>query len=498
MSTKCNVIIIESQKGFSSKVREYLQIKGASSHNVSGFSELNSTLNGLVDPILLIELPDNPQNANKFIKDLVAVRNVTRYPLIAIGKNVTSYEEELSIPFNLVVCLNKPVNNADIFEAINHCAENFVFPNASELLTSYNAQPQADSSQNRIAPPPSKNKPETIYEELNEQLPASELYSSFSSIPDMFFEQLNKLNLLGRNFQGQRYSLFESDKISDLQDYLKIEPAVLNTFNEFTSDIPKNLSEKMHRVAFLNNQIISHIIEDLKLVSISRSAALLINWSLAAEQRIYTKKDYLSIKSKAFRKELCSKIKDSAMKCALELKMSEVAEIISRTGKYIGLEDKITDEPLAIVASALAASDMVDRACWQNDHFSPRAAYKVMLMAKSGKLSDIHPIVLCCIIKILSEALSTKIMFLNVPRELRKNPALIEAARQNRDQPVAAGERKVQINELTPGMRLSKPLIAFDGREILEQDMVLDQDLIWRIWQLSMVRALNAPLVVES
>ena len=141
---------------------------------------------------------------------------------------------------------------------------------------------------------------------------------------------------------------------------------------------------------------------------------------------------------------------------------------------------------------------MVDRACWQTNYFSPRAAYKLMSMAKSGELSEMHPAALCCIIKVLAEAITSNTQVLLIPKELRSDPELLQAAKEARETVIRSDEERVEISALTPGMKLSRPLVTFDGRELLEGDLTLDQDLIWRIWQLSLVRPLNAPHVITK
>ena len=88
-------------------------------------------------------------------------------------------------------------------------------------------------------------------------------------------------------------------------------------------------------------------------------------------------------------------------------------------------------------------------------------------------------------------------MFL-VDKNLREDPTLLAKAREIREARVNDNEKKVPLAGLLPGMTLSRPLLSFDGREILPSNLSLDQDLIWRIWQLAALRPLNAPLVIYS
>lgn len=497
MQNKCNVVIIESQRGFSEKIRDYLQTKGVSSHALGNMNEVSKSLLSLVMPIILVELPENSDAMARLLEDYTKIHNVKNYPLIVIGRNACSFEDQLNSDFELALCFNKPTNNADILEALNYIADNFSFPTQENMPSPSKAMDSSGAAHQPIVPPPPSAK-KTQVEELDETLPASELYASFSSIPNLFFDELNKYNLLTKDFNGKKYVTFNNENSAENKDYWTTDDVSSKAFQEIADKLPKFLLTRIHRVAYLSNQIIGQITQDPALIEEAKQAAALFNWSLMNEQKVFFKKDYMTLKSKAFRKDLCSKVKDSAMKCAIDLSKAKVADIIAKIGKYIGREEQVTEDPTSIVASTIAAVDMVDRAVWQNNHFNPRAAYKIMVMAKSGQLSEFHPVVLCCIIKLLSEALASNIKMFLIPRKQKLDPVLVEAAKQTREQTLNAGERKVEINELTPGMRLSRPLIAFDGREILDKDMVLDQDLIWRIWQLSMVRALNAPLVVEG
>jgi hypothetical protein len=112
---------------------------------------------------------------------------------------------------------------------------------------------------------------------------------------------------------------------------------------------------------------------------------------------------------------------------------------------------------------------------------------------KSGSCNDIHPLMLAVVMKYVSEALAASPPSFLLTKSVRENPALQAEA----GEPIREGETKVPLDSLAPGMRLSRPLKAFDGRQILSEDLVLDEDLIFRIWQLAAVRPLNSAIVVS-
>ena len=105
---------------------------------------------------------------------------------------------------------------------------------------------------------------------------------------------------------------------------------------------------------------------------------------------------------------------------------------------------------------------------------------------------------MCCTVKFISEAVANKPCAFLIPKHLRDDPGLMAAAREAREGKINPHEQRIPLSSLQPGMKLARPLVAFDGREILTGDLVLDQDLIWRIWQLAAMRPLNTPLVVRG
>ena len=131
--------------------------------------------------------------------------------------------------------------------------------------------------------------------------------------------------------------------------------------------------------------------------------------------------------------------------------------------------------------------------CIRDRAWSPRAAHQLLRKFKATEIPEIHPMVLACLTKFLSEAVSQNRPAYLVSKKHREDPAL----KAERQQPIASNEHRVTVDQLTPGMKLSRALKSHDGKEVLASDMELDQDLIWRLWQLSAVRPLNSA-VVES
>ena len=101
-------------------------------------------------------------------------------------------------------------------------------------------------------------------------------------------------------------------------------------------------------------------------------------------------------------------------------------------------------------------------------------------------------------VKIIAESLSSRTPIVSLRKDLRFNKEFLAFIRAEQKKPVAPGEQRVQLASLTPGMRLSQPLRSLDGKEILSPDLTLDEDLIWRLWQLAAIRPLYHPVVHKS
>jgi hypothetical protein len=72
-------------------------------------------------------------------------------------------------------------------------------------------------------------------------------------------------------------------------------------------------------------------------------------------------------------------------------------------------------------------------------------------------------------------------------RKLRQEPV--------KKVPLLKDEVEVSIQNLTPGMLLTRPLKTLDGASVLETEQRLDADLIWRLWQLTALRPVESAVV---
>jgi hypothetical protein len=314
----------------------------------------------------------------------------------------------------------------------------------------------------------------------------------------LIFSQSALLKLGNRSFRANEYVQALRSQNFKLKDYLPQEEKVSIAITDFTSSVDKWSCSHIHRTAFMSYKIIEALNLGAEITNAAKTSAFLYSWNFAGESPSLLKRDYNMTSGEEMRAQLCGRIKDSADRIFKELTMSTASEIAGLVGCQIGYEQTVNDTPISIAASAIVASDMVDRLCWSMDYWNPRAVNRILRQIKNGELKEIHPSVVSCLVAFLTQSRSSREIFLLVPKHIRNNKELQEFAQSIKNQKIDRDERKVPISALAPGMRLSRPVFAFDGEQVLCEDLILDEDLIWRLWQLSTVRPLNTPLVIRE
>ncbi|MBN8551157.1 MAG: hypothetical protein J0M12_17720, partial [Deltaproteobacteria bacterium] len=405
-----------------------------------------------------------------------------------VGTDVDSYENVLNQHFELATTLNAPCANTDILEALTYVVRSYPVRHAtiSEALR----QPEIEEDTPAVAPQaPEVPEPAIVKHRA---------YQDESAIPQVLFESLAALNLSAETFAAGLYPRGIDESYVRSNNLFPQEKNLQEKSRTICTDVGKWARLHLYRTAFLTQQILKGLGISSDLQEKAKAATFLFSLSFAGENADLLRREYYEARHSSFRRDMCSKIKDSAMAVALELQAPEVGNLIATVGRLVGREEAVNDSPASVVASAIMAADITDRVCFQSGHWNPRRAYTLLKKMRAAKLLDMHPDVLCCVVKILTEAMCAHPHALLLNKHLRNDPKLKSAALACRDHKAALGEKKVALVNLMPGMRLSRPVVAYDGREILSSDIKLDQDLIWRLWQLSTVRPLNGPLTVFS
>lgn len=452
---------------------EFLQLKGFASRFVSDARELEEALKEFQHPILIVDCGPTRSSTQEQIDFMSKLDDVRLFPIVFTGPDAEAFQSSVDREFKFGFTLQTPCVNADVLDVVRYGIDAYV---------SHRQRKEKTPSE------PVTLKALAQSEEL-QKLPA----------PERFFKSMQVSGLEGLDFKAELYISGQIDYQYLVQNkYLPKDTNVNAALLVLLNDSGKWSRLHFCRLCFLTNQLLGTIELNDRFIDAAKAASFLYAAALYEHHPELLRINYMSRENASKRKEISSRIKDSAIDVAAQFKFPELNAIIAAMARLIAEEEEPIESEVSLIASMLVSADLLDRLAFQTGRWTPRNANALLRRAKEGRLGFVHALFQVCLIKFISEAVSASPPQLIIPFKLRKRTDLIEEAKRSRDAPVKEDQKKVEIADLLPGMKLSQPLVAFDGREILTTDLTLDQDLIWRLWQLSSVRALNAPLVVSK
>lgn len=469
MSQQNQVIIVQRGNSIPAGLREALQSKGYTTRVCLSNQEAEAFLVNDQENIVVVYCApetDGPQT----VGSLVEHKKLHPNPIIFIGKDADQFESFLNRHFILATTITLPCSSSDVVSAIEYVAR-FV---------------------QKLRKTPKKAEDSTGAE--NEAV--HQLYRQFKTIPDIVFDQLVKQGLLARELGGAVYATtFRPDKLPN-KTFLPTTEEAKKAIQEIGDLITDVKIARLYRTALLCDFIFKVIGLGGANLENARIAAFLYSSTFIVDSRDLYLNEYLTGDKESFRKEICSKVKDSALSLATDYNSPVIGRIVSSVGKFIGGEEIPTDAIEHLIASTICGADMIDRLVYQRGVFQPVAAYCVLSVLKKEPVSYLHPFVLGCLIKVLAEAVCSKASNIAIDKNMRAMNTMMQSADAISEMVLGAQENKVELSSLTPGMKLSRPINTFDGKELLNDQMRLDQDLIWRLWQLAAIRPLSGPVVV--
>lgn len=483
-TTSFEVLILQAGGSTSPTVLQALRDKKFAPRLTADLQAASGLLKKMTEPILVIEAGENPEKTKELLARLEPLSKTLAVPVVLAGTDVEQFERGLDKLFPAATTLNTPYVAVEMLAAINYLSRTI--------------------KQRRGKVTPAKDDAEVL-QPISSRSISQE---PGTTIPEAVFAQLQKLGLVGKSIGGEPLSgsSIDLDLLRENQ-MLPTRPAVKESADQILSEAGEWGREHLLRVAFVTQRIVGALKPDPVLAEALRSATFLYALSFGkGRPELFRQvlpvggmkdKDGARISQGGFRGEVASKINESAAAVLKNLSLDRESQIIAMMARLVAGEVKPADDDLSVVASALMAADTSDRLFFANGSWSPRRAYGLLGRLKRGDELDFHPIVACCMVKILAEAIASRTPMFLLPKELRTNKELQAELMNQARRPVAIHEKKVALAALSPGMKLSQSLIGVDGSEVLARDIQLDQDLIWRIWQLSAVRPLRSAIVFK-
>ena len=462
-SQKANIVIVERFGKFDELFQERLKAKGYGSQNASSPFEAAKIASGLHAPLIIFEFGSDADNTKLGIEEILRVDHIKKYPILILGKDVNEYTSELKSHIHSFSHLDSPSKTAIVLERIDKIIAR---------LDSHPTSVDLESGSN-----------EGAYQ-------STQVIESGIHIHDVIFQELYKLKLSDKKIGGDFFVKIKHDGIEG-KSILPVSSRVKNLILPLLEGVSPNNQRRFQRINFVCEQFAKalHRDEERVLCLSSLYARSFVNGS-----EEFLTREYFGLKRSGFRKELCSKIKDSALEIGFELQDKEITEQVSRIGKIIGEEEVIKGDEDTNIAIVLAA-DFLERHTVRRGHFSPRVAYDVIRKVKLGGLSWLPVPIACLVVKFLSEAIAVSTVKLLVTKKMKHDPDIQAKISKIIAEPLKEGEQHISLSDLSPGMHLTRPIHGFDGKEVLAGDLTLDEDLVFRIWQLATLRPLIEPTV---
>ena len=475
MMSKFEILIVYQSDPIDSKILEAIHRKGYKVSVYKNPEEIEDSLANIESPIILAYSSNDKAQAN-FFKHLSAFQFLKRFPVIAIAYNIAGLETELNTSFPLALTVKAPAENAKVIESIRFIERNYKTKAAESSPEEKIQQQSEESEESSIL--------------LSTSFEKADIEDQISLAKDLF-EKIKGLNFNKTNFGSDSIPriLSSTAKTKALECVLPNNEQLAFFCSNFLRSLKSQTRSTIARVNNLSNLFLSPLELGEELMDLAKAAAILYSYSFAHQNRDLLQQDYAFKGGLLMRKQICSQIKDSALSLGSELANRDLNSIVASVARIIGHEEQSDNSQLAIIASAISMSDLINRKCFQMIYWNFRNAQRIVKAIRQGRFKLMHPSINCITLKFLSEALASQAnLKLLGSQRLRENSDLEGSIR-------ISEETLVDIPELQPGMTLSRSLVTESGKPILEPDVTLDHDLIIRIWQLSGICPLEKVVV---
>lgn len=492
MHRKNDILILQRSKELPPKLRERLRLANYAAKTIFDIRMLRSTLAQAYQPIILIDCSGTAAGAQRSIKDLIELPEICDYPLIFIAENVENFAESIDRYFLLARRLLAPTEATQVISTINEIHNTYhsylerlalVAPDTCRRLQQQiqgSTQPLIEPKHGATRPPASRSELET----------GDELIANIFEILETLYKENITLN-------GQQYSHQIDEAFLAQQQLLPRHPVLREASKTVCKKLNKIDQKHLYRTAFIMGNSTRVLRIGANLQDYSAAASFLFASAFTKQTQHLLRLDYLRSKSESLRHEIGEKIIASAEQLDASFN-EELKDIIRKTGVLIAQLKELEDTPTSLAASILMASDLTDRICFHSGFWDPHAAHRLLFSIKHGRLANIDTRVIACISKLLSETISSQTPAHLIPQQIRTDVTLQKQDNEPKDPLLSSHQHQIELSQLKPGMRLASPLVGYDGLLLLGADLVLDPDMIWRIWQLASIRPLRSPLVVVA
>lgn len=477
-SLMTNVLIFQQSTSLPPHLRQGLHEIGLQTRTAFTVDQLTLELRRDSQAILILDLGRKFSILDSITKRLAQL-NIFQTPIpiptICILENIGKRKEVFDALFKNWHGFSYPIDSDELVEACKRLRENYQFQQAEERASSTEAPawPQEE---------PSDKPSQDVY------------YQRYIS---------EREQSLSKELGGRLYTRVPSPEALDALSENATDPELQGVCDELLLAFREQERLHLQRVSLLCHLMLKSLELSDQAASNVLTASILQGIAFQEQGRHLLTVPLLSKKDPSLPSKVSRILLKSSEKVA-EFGYNEIAQLIKELAEVVkgsGQQKSISKE-----ASILYCAELIDRHCFPNRTYDPRAAYLFLLRLKRGELNHIHPHVLGCAIKILVEnvrsrnpfCLSANLILRHKGKSDTEGESAEEKSVEHGQPYIGRNEERTTIEQLTEGMRLTRPVRAFDGRTVLNDDVILDNDLIWRLWQLSIVRPLQKNFVVQK
>jgi len=242
-----------------------------------------------------------------------------------------------------------------------------------------------------------------------------------------------------------------------------------------------------------------------------RTVGLFLNWGLRDSLSEVLRWDRYSDKDPAMATVVAAGFRESAQFVQAELGDERASQTIEMVANLLEGTASTENEALLEDAKCAMAIEFVDRVCWANGFWNPRGVNMVLRKFLAEHDIDHEDDILWGVARGLAESVSTlisvKSMF--IPSQISEVGGTRHASRMlNGDGDKSTlhvveivgdtGAVTIPLPNLMPGMRLAQPIVALDGKEVLQAGIELNREMIFRLWRLAAIRPVGSSAQVSS
>lgn len=446
-----------------------IQAKASGVHTsrVATLSSVKTKLSFTSNPVLVIRYGTDQDLGLQLLKKMLKLPELHGLTLVVVGEEAESLEQELSRVQRIVISRNEPCNAYAFVDTLKRAVE-LNGPSAKNTVDAGRAPPGLD-----LSVPPEITK---------------------TDFTEKLFEFLRSDKLRGKVIGGHRYvGVSNSNQL--LEDLL--------TANEWSKEIlgpiihsnDTWLKHHAARSAYMTDKILGALDLSEEQRKLGQFGAILRTEAFVGKPRLL-RADYYRDRNGTLRTEIAEALRKSSRKIAERTGDPQISDLVAKTANLIEGKGESVAGDDAIMASSIVASDAVERACWSMGFFNSLRAYLLLRRWKGGGAPSVHFGVLCCAAKFVSEGVIAVPFRHTLAKGAQIVPSRLHDSIDGSPAPADWG-RIVSLEALSPGMQLVSPLVTYDGKEILGSDVKLDDDLIWRIWQLAAIRPIRSACVAR-